>query len=202
MLPRCARAIETGYSILTSRLWCGTRTYLGDDRVRRNMGHADNAFSLRVLPSYAKCLKEKLESESERVKNILSGRRFSTINTLLWSQTALADFQLLVVAQQLQCPPVELELPSHEWLGDRDFDELMDRILETDQVLFGYLQDAICFKLRIPVQRFGCMFKRNFQSSLMFLRYSDTFWLNDLSTRLIWICLISAWDCIEKAVFR
>ena len=69
MLPRCARAIETGHSILTSRLWYGSGLDCGLRKVYRVMQLADNehdhAFGLRILPSYARALiqKDKLPAQ-------------------------------------------------------------------------------------------------------------------------------------------
>ncbi|KAL9609564.1 MAG: hypothetical protein Q9167_005674 [Letrouitia subvulpina] len=63
MLPRCARAIETGYSVFTMDLICrhhpsSHQTY--DFRVFR---HADRGFGFRILPSYIKALElHRLES--------------------------------------------------------------------------------------------------------------------------------------------
>lgn len=59
MLPRCARAIETGYSVFTMDLIWGH--YLSDRRETqesRVFKYADRGFGLRILPSYAKSLEE------------------------------------------------------------------------------------------------------------------------------------------------
>ena len=69
MLPRCARAIETGHSILTSRLWYGSGINFGRRRIYERMELTDNkidhGFGLRVLPSYARSLinENKLKSQ-------------------------------------------------------------------------------------------------------------------------------------------
>ena len=77
MLPRCARAIETGHSILTSRMWYGSGVNCGLRKIYEVMGleddkydHGDHAFGLRILPSYARSLinEDKLDS-----KEILKG---------------------------------------------------------------------------------------------------------------------------------
>lgn len=59
MLPRCARAIETGYSVFTMDLIWGH--HLGDRRAsqeRRLFKYADRGFGLRILPSYCRSLEE------------------------------------------------------------------------------------------------------------------------------------------------
>ncbi len=59
MLPRFARAIETGYSVFTMDLIWGH--HLGDRRAtqeKRVFKYADRGFGLRILPSYAKSLEE------------------------------------------------------------------------------------------------------------------------------------------------
>ena len=64
MLPRCARAIETGYSVFTMDLVWGH--HLKDRRAsqeKRIFKYADRGFGLRILPSYARSLEEdKLEA--------------------------------------------------------------------------------------------------------------------------------------------
>ena len=59
MLPRFARALETGYSVFTMDLIWGH--HLGDRRAtqeKRVFKYADRGFGLRILPSYAKSLEE------------------------------------------------------------------------------------------------------------------------------------------------
>ena len=59
MLPRCARAIETGYSVFTMDLVWGH--YLGDRKATREtrvLKYADKGFGLRILPSYANSLED------------------------------------------------------------------------------------------------------------------------------------------------
>ena len=60
MLPRCARAIETGYSVFTMDLVWGH--HLGDRRASQDsriFKYADRGFGLRFLPSYARSLEEE-----------------------------------------------------------------------------------------------------------------------------------------------
>lgn len=68
MLPRCARAIETGYSVFTMDLIWGH--HLSDRRETqqsRVFKYADRGFGLRILPSYAKSLEEDdLERQCRR----------------------------------------------------------------------------------------------------------------------------------------
>ena len=59
MLPRCARAIETGYSVFTMDLVWGH--HLSDRRASqesRIFKYADRGFGLRILPSYGRSLEE------------------------------------------------------------------------------------------------------------------------------------------------
>ena len=88
MLPRCARALETGYSVFTMDLILGH--HLGDRRetqVTRLFKYADRGFGLRILPSYAQSLEddnllmrcptdvEGLNSEGDAEQNPLHFRR-------------------------------------------------------------------------------------------------------------------------------
>ncbi|KAL9024300.1 MAG: hypothetical protein Q9196_006616 [Gyalolechia fulgens] len=59
MLPRCARAIETGYSVFTMDLIWGH--HLGNRRETQEIRvfkYADRGFGLRILPSYVRSLEE------------------------------------------------------------------------------------------------------------------------------------------------
>ena len=59
MLPGCARAIETGYSVFTMDLIWGH--HLHDRRAsqeKRIFKYADRGFGLRILPSYCRSLEE------------------------------------------------------------------------------------------------------------------------------------------------
>lgn len=59
MLPRCARAIETGYSVFTMDLVWGHS--LGDRRASQDFRvfkYAERGFGIRFLPSYARSLEE------------------------------------------------------------------------------------------------------------------------------------------------
>ena len=66
MLPSCARAIETGYSIFNMNVineWPDTR--YPRPRIGNIFEHAFNGFGLRILPSYAKLLSRGMGSEFE-----------------------------------------------------------------------------------------------------------------------------------------
>lgn len=59
MLPRCARAIETGYSVFTMDLvWGHHRSDRWTCQGRRLFEYADDGFGIRFLPSYAQSLEE------------------------------------------------------------------------------------------------------------------------------------------------
>lgn len=74
MLPRFARAIETGYSIFTMDLVWGH--HLGNRRAtqeKRVFKYADRGFGLRILPSYAMSVEE--DSLEKTIENIHPARR-------------------------------------------------------------------------------------------------------------------------------
>ena len=86
MLPRCARAIETGYSIFTMDLvWghhLGNRRATQDTRVFK---YAERGFGIRILPSYARSIEEEsLESmvfnhaDSHKTTSGSSGKEVET----------------------------------------------------------------------------------------------------------------------------
>ena len=59
MLPRCARAIETGYNVFTMNIIYGS--FLGERYSRREtriFDSADRGFGLRILPAYARSLEK------------------------------------------------------------------------------------------------------------------------------------------------
>ena len=58
MLPRCARAIETGFTTFTTRLCWGENLAYCPSRVLSLMYLARRGFGLRILPSYMRCLVE------------------------------------------------------------------------------------------------------------------------------------------------
>ena len=61
MLPRCARAIETGYSVFTLDLIWGHRlASRRESQENRVFKYADRGFGLRILPSYCRSLGKDL----------------------------------------------------------------------------------------------------------------------------------------------
>ncbi len=72
MLPRCARALETGYSLFTMDLIWDHSQYSGRDSTQELdiFTHAYCGFGIRVLPSYAKSLEyDNLSTQSVSVIN-------------------------------------------------------------------------------------------------------------------------------------
>ena len=79
MLPRCARAVETGYSVFTMDLIWGH--HLGDRRATqeaRVFKYANRGFGLRILPTYIRALEDdrlrgpqdvSVETEDRAVKD-------------------------------------------------------------------------------------------------------------------------------------
>ena len=59
MLPRCARAIETGYSVFTMDLvWGCPREGRRASSIHRLFAYAERGFGVRILPSYARLLED------------------------------------------------------------------------------------------------------------------------------------------------
>lgn len=89
MLPRCARAIETGYSVFTMDLIWGH--HLGSRRASQNtrmFKYANRGFGIRFLPSYARSLEEDnlgskffKETESSNDKNGIDAGTLSDDNS-------------------------------------------------------------------------------------------------------------------------
>lgn len=70
MLPRCARAIETGFNVFTMDLIWGH--YFGNRRASREariIKYADRGFGMRILPSYVRSLKHNLATEHSQEAN-------------------------------------------------------------------------------------------------------------------------------------
>ncbi|KAI9842648.1 MAG: hypothetical protein M1837_007015 [Sclerophora amabilis] len=68
MLPRCARALETGYSTFTCDLIWGH--HLGDRRAtqdERVFKYADRGFGIRILPSYIRSLEIPIDEGPEQI---------------------------------------------------------------------------------------------------------------------------------------
>ena len=65
MLPRCARAVETGYSVFTMDLIWGHRMgHRRETQMYRIFKYADRGFGLRILPSYVRSLEKKCPNGS------------------------------------------------------------------------------------------------------------------------------------------
>lgn len=78
MLPRCARAIETGYSVFTMDLiWGHHLSNRRETQESRVFKYADRGFGLRILPSYAKSLEEdSLEQQCCKLGKINVDREY------------------------------------------------------------------------------------------------------------------------------
>lgn len=78
MLPRCARAIETGYSVFTMDLiWGHHLSNRRETQESRVFKYADRGFGLRILPSYAKSLEEdSLEQQCCKFEKIAADREY------------------------------------------------------------------------------------------------------------------------------
>ena len=82
MLPRCARALETGYSVFTMDLIWGHR--LGNRRETqtcRVLKYADRGFGLRILPSYVRSLEMDSSPDAPSTdlgRSLADGAKFHT----------------------------------------------------------------------------------------------------------------------------
>ena len=239
MLPRCARAIETGYTTFTTRLCWGENLAHCQSRVSGLMWLAHRGFGLRILPSYMRCLGEgiletnndtcagtapiqksqpfisqpcshhgllhksselgvnraivKTEFSSKTLKRyaLLGRRRLPTVMRDIQGEGTLFDVGMWLDEKSCQ----SLALESFSWLiefneawysnlstlanceiyGDRisepilnyqysghpseeirDYETIVADIDNFNQSLFEDLQIAICRRLQIPLQRFGC----------------------------------------------
>lgn len=64
MLPRCARALETGYNVFTMDLiWGHPLAARRESRLQRILKYANRGFGIRVLPSYARFLGKSLDAQ-------------------------------------------------------------------------------------------------------------------------------------------
>ena len=73
MLPRCARALETGYSVFTMDLIWGH--HLGDRRASQDLRifkYADRGFGIRILPAYARTI--ELPSDEKGLSSSIVGK--------------------------------------------------------------------------------------------------------------------------------
>ena len=221
MLPRFARALETGYTIFTSRMCWGTD--LGECRLKAKdlINLANLGFGVRILASYARCLTERfieddcgehanvvVTSPRSRLEKLDEIAESARLNVEVWylmndpnepgaqivrphildrdvplrngPRQALAlalnnlsrfieiseswrlsttgvRYEFDFPAQtQTSVPVIGNELHSYVWDDEWDLDDFAQDIDRHNQDLFGYLQNAICEKLEIPIQRSGC----------------------------------------------
>lgn len=238
MLPRCARAIETGYTTFTTRLCWGENLAHCPARIPSLMLLARRGFGLRILPSYMRCLIEGIletnndtcagtasiqkpqpsisqpclnhgllhksselgvnvamlqyESGSKTLKRyaLLGRRRLPTVMrdvqgegtwfNRIFQSLALESFSWFIELNEA-CDSQLPTLANCELYGDRisepvlnyqysayisnqiwhsdeirDYERFVADIDEFNQSLFEDLQIAICRRLQIPLQRFGC----------------------------------------------
>ena len=142
MLPRCARAIETGYSVFTmDPVW---EHHLGDRRASQEtclFKYADRGFGLRVLPSYSRSLEED---------NLEDG--------------VFMDFQTSIAYD----PDTYDNVPTYVWDENFSVDELESTIVHYNDRLWALVRATICGKLGIPTRMTGCESFFFFRSSNFF----------------------------------
>ena len=135
MLPRCARMLETGYIALNADyLW---HCRYGDRLAKVHRLHqlVGLGFGLRVSASLVRSLAE----EGEPVNAALE----QTLLQMLEKPEGHEPFFALL------SEPYRI---ARDWAPD-SLAEVMDG---GNRILFGNLQEIICAKLQIPIQRFGC----------------------------------------------
>lgn len=134
MLPRCARALETGYLTLTMDYILDCTFLEANPNIGRMNQHAKLGFGRRILPSYVKSIKETapdLPSISDMLED--PHRRW------------LRDSEYLIA-----------DLPELYWDGHSfDLSQLAQTIDQYNEGQFFRLQGAICDRLQIPPQRSG-----------------------------------------------
>lgn len=134
MLPRYARALETGYLTLTMNYAWSCALGEAEAKMRRLSQHADHGFGRRFLPSYVRSIQGTaliLPSIPDLLKDphlaYLQGREFFV-----------------------------QDLPEVYWDGHSfDLPRLARVIDETNDAAFSDLQEAICNRLQVPLQRSG-----------------------------------------------
>ena len=138
MLPRYARALETGHFSLTMEYLWTCRYNHGRANIHRLHEHTDLGFGLTVLPSYIRALEEGATSATST----------SIENVLLTKLSALKARCHVATAT---------ELADSSWPGlNITPQELAGNIERANNDLFSILQQAICNRLNIPVRRSGC----------------------------------------------
>lgn len=134
MLPRCARALETGYLTLTMDHVLDSTFQEADLKMGRLYQHANLGFGQRILPSYVKSMKGTAPD---------------------WSSVfdRLEDPHLEFLGDR---EPLIADLPGLYWDGHSfDLSELAQTIDQYNEREFFHLQGAICGRLQIPPQRSG-----------------------------------------------
>ena len=75
MLPRCARALETGYTVFCSDLVCGHSSQTRrSTQIGRVLKYADRGFGIRFLPSYVRELGDITDASRSGVTNYQPGQ--------------------------------------------------------------------------------------------------------------------------------
>lgn len=133
MLPRCARALETGYLTLTmDYVWDPVFKQV-EEKMGRLVQQHNLGFGQRILPSYVKSVTgtaPSLPSIPDPLKDPRLG--------YLRREHLIAD------------------MPDFYWDGDSfNLSMLAQTIDQQDETQFFHLQGAICDRLHIPPQRFG-----------------------------------------------
>ena len=91
MLPRCARALETGYNVFSMDLILGHHLVARrESRIGRILKYANRGFGIRVLPSYARSLAEQSSSlESDPNRQSYAGLKL--LQRIAWSGQAFVE---------------------------------------------------------------------------------------------------------------
>lgn len=175
MLPRCARAIETGYSVFTMDMVWGHRlSHRAASQEDRILKYADRGFGLRILPSYARSLEEdNLEAAifgkpvspaSASVGNTVDDEDVSSLSARKphGPEPGLKTLKRIAHLDQnfahRCCYEVEIydDIPIYTWDENFSIDEFERTIEESNNHLWACVRTAICEKLGIPVRLSGC----------------------------------------------
>ena len=181
MLPRCARAVETGYSVFTMDLIWGHRlSPRGASQENRILKYADRGFGLRILPSYARSLEEdNLEAAIFRKPVSPVTASASAENTIddendssLPARKPCGQFEpglktlkrIAYLAQNfihrfdLGASSTETydDTPTYTWDENFSIRDLELTIETSNDELWANAQNAICGKLGIPTRTTGC----------------------------------------------
>ena len=175
MLPRCARAIETGFTTFTTGLCWGENLAYCPSRVLSLICLARRGFGLRILPSYMRCLVEGNPETKNGRRRLPTVLRETTVRESFDHQKscqilALESFSWLIELDETWDSHL-WPLANYELYGDRisepvlnyhysdqvpDYEQIVADIDDFNQSLFVDLQITICRRLQISLQRFGC----------------------------------------------